>query len=83
MKSRSQGVIFKILTFSKCPKKKLFLGCHTFWNLKPNLSKDPFFEMFGHLVFMFDWNFFYFAKIFDFIKDFGRLGQNGVKRPTI
>ena len=39
--------------------------------------------MFGHLVFMFDWNFCYFAKIWDFIKDFAWLGQNRVKRPTI
>ena len=40
--------------------------------------------MFGHLVFMFDWIFLYFEKKkWDFIKDFARLGKNGVKRPTI
>ena len=63
-RARSLGVIFKILTFLKCLKKELFLGYIILFGILTKFFQRSFFEMFGHLIFMFDWIlFFHFPKI--------------------
>ena len=81
-RSRSGGVIFKILTFLKCPKKHFFLVIILFGILNQIFPKINFWNVWAFSFYVL-LDFFDLAKIWDFIKDFAWLGQNEVKQPTI